>query len=321
MLGARNWDQVDVVLSGINLGPNLGNAIWHSGTLAAAKQAALLGWRGIALSTPVVGEDPDVSYLEPHVERVLELLLPDKSLRLVNVNFPPEPTEIRWTRQAVEQYDGKVIRDTDPRGRPIYWFTVFPLEEHAEGTDLWGDPARLRHDHAARTGPHGPPQAGGLNRTRPPTPPAIGSLPTVRSHTRGRRRPGYPWAMESMRPARVAIVGVGNVGSSFAYALLLSGLAAEIVLIDANERRAEGEAMDLQHAIPSAKPTRVWAGSYADCGGAAVTVIAAGAGQKPGETRLAWSARTPRSSARSCRASRRPTRPASSWSRRTPSTC
>ena len=92
--------------------------------------------------------------------------------------------------------------------------------------------------------------------------------------------------MESMRPARVAIVGVGNVGSSFAYALLLSGLAAEIVLIDANERRAEGEAMDLQHAVPFAKPTRVWAGSYADCGGAAVTVIAAGAGQKPGETRL-----------------------------------
>jgi 5'-nucleotidase len=136
-LGAHNWDKVDVVLSGINLGPNLGNAIWHSGTLAAAKQAALLGFRGIALSTPVVGEDPDVSYLEPHVERVLELLLPDESLRLVNVNFPPQPTEVRWTRQAVEQYDGKVIPDMDPRGRPIYWFTVFPLEEHAEGTDLW----------------------------------------------------------------------------------------------------------------------------------------------------------------------------------------
>ena len=65
-----------------------------------------------------------------------------------------------------------------------------------------------------------------------------------------------------MRPARVAIVGVGNVGSSFAYALLLSGIAAEIVMIDANERRAEGEAMDLQHAVPFAKPTRVWAGSY-----------------------------------------------------------
>jgi len=71
------------------------------------------------------------------VERVLELLLPDESLRLVNVNFPPKPTEIRWTRQAVEQYDGTVVPATDPKGRPIFWFTVFPLEQHAEGTDLW----------------------------------------------------------------------------------------------------------------------------------------------------------------------------------------
>ena len=92
--------------------------------------------------------------------------------------------------------------------------------------------------------------------------------------------------MPGTRPARVAIVGVGNVGSSFAYALLLSGLASEIVLVDVNHERAEGEAMDLQHAVPFAKPTRVWAGDYADCEGAAVTVIAAGAAQKPGETRL-----------------------------------
>jgi L-lactate dehydrogenase len=92
--------------------------------------------------------------------------------------------------------------------------------------------------------------------------------------------------MERIRPARVAIVGVGNVGSSFAYALLLSGLASEIVLIDANQRRAEGEAMDLAHAVPFTRPVRVWAGSYADCAGAAVTVIAAGAAQKEGETRL-----------------------------------
>jgi L-lactate dehydrogenase len=81
-------------------------------------------------------------------------------------------------------------------------------------------------------------------------------------------------------------VGLGNVGASFAYALLLSGLAAEIVLIDLNRAKAEGEAMDLNHAVPFAKPTRVWAGNYEDCAGAAVTVIAAGANQKPGETRL-----------------------------------
>jgi len=87
-------------------------------------------------------------------------------------------------------------------------------------------------------------------------------------------------------PTRVAIVGVGNVGATFAYALLLSGLAAEIVLIDANHARAEGEAMDLNHALPFTHPTRVWAGDYSDCAGAVVTVLTAGAPQNPGETRL-----------------------------------
>ncbi len=87
-------------------------------------------------------------------------------------------------------------------------------------------------------------------------------------------------------PTRVAIVGAGNVGATFAYALLLSGRAAEIVLIDANRTRAEGEAMDLNHSVPFTYPTRVWAGDYPDCAGAAITVITAGAAQKPGEARL-----------------------------------
>lgn len=87
-------------------------------------------------------------------------------------------------------------------------------------------------------------------------------------------------------PVRVAIVGIGNVGATFAYALLLSGLASEIVLIDTNRAKAEGEAMDLNHTVPFTHPTRIWAGGYSDCAGAVVTVLAAGAGQKPGETRL-----------------------------------
>lgn len=91
---------------------------------------------------------------------------------------------------------------------------------------------------------------------------------------------------EESRPARVAIVGTGNVGSTFAYALLLSGLAAEIVLIDVSRTKAEGEAMDLNHTVPFAYPTRVWAGDYSDCAGAAVTVLAAGVSQKPGQSRL-----------------------------------
>jgi L-lactate dehydrogenase len=92
--------------------------------------------------------------------------------------------------------------------------------------------------------------------------------------------------VERTDPTRVAIVGAGNVGASFAYALLLSGLASEIVLIDVNRERAEGEAMDLNHTVPFAHPARVWAGDYDDCAGAAVTVITAGANQRPGETRL-----------------------------------
>jgi len=85
---------------------------------------------------------------------------------------------------------------------------------------------------------------------------------------------------------RIAIVGAGNVGATYAYALLQSGLAGEIVLMDANQAKAEGEVMDLNHAVPFVHPTKIWAGDYKDCKGAAITVITAGAGQKPGETRL-----------------------------------
>ena len=87
-------------------------------------------------------------------------------------------------------------------------------------------------------------------------------------------------------PARVAIVGTGNVGATFAYALLQSQLVPEIVLIDENRRRAEGEAMDLSHAVPFGAPTRVTSGGYEDCAGSLLTVITAGAGQKPSESRL-----------------------------------
>src|ERR1041385_431673 len=74
-LGISQWERVDVVLSGINLGPNLGNSMWHSGTLAAAKQAALMGCRGIALSIPVPKDEPDFEQLKPSVREVLDLLL------------------------------------------------------------------------------------------------------------------------------------------------------------------------------------------------------------------------------------------------------
>jgi 5'-nucleotidase len=137
-LGAYHWDRVDVVLSGINLGSNLGNATWHSGTLAAAKQAVLLGIRGIALSAPVSDETSDFSTLAPWVERALEVLFHQDWPALVNVNFPRgQPRGMYWTAQAVDHYDGKVVPGTDPMGREHYWFTVVPIERHREGTDLW----------------------------------------------------------------------------------------------------------------------------------------------------------------------------------------
>src|SRR6266702_5819824 len=103
-LGAHRWGHVDLVLSGINLGLNLGNSCWHSGTLAAAKQAALLGSRGIAISTIVSdSREPDFSALEPYVAEVIDLLLAEEKTSLVNVNLPEKPKGIRWTRQSVRQ--------------------------------------------------------------------------------------------------------------------------------------------------------------------------------------------------------------------------
>lgn len=138
VLGAHNWERVDVVLSGINFGSNLGNSIWHSGTLAAAKQATLLGLRGIALSMPATKDEPDFEILKPSVEKVLEILLKDPELSLVNVNFPEdEPRGVRWTRQSVRHYDGKVVPGEDPMGRKHFWFSVTPIEGTEEGTDRW----------------------------------------------------------------------------------------------------------------------------------------------------------------------------------------
>jgi 5'-nucleotidase len=68
---------------------------------------------------------------------VLELLIPERGLALVNVNFPPDPKGICWTRQSVRHYDGQVVPGRDPMGRDHFWLTVVPLEEVEEGTDRW----------------------------------------------------------------------------------------------------------------------------------------------------------------------------------------
>jgi 5'-nucleotidase len=148
-LGTHNWEHVDVVLSGINLGSNLGNAMWHSGTLAGAKQAVLFGLRGIAFSVPVGGvEDPDFKRLREPVRRVLETVLPADDLALVNVNLPTvDVLGLRWTRQSVRHYDGYVVPGTDPMGRSHFWFVVRPIEATEEDTDRWA----VEHGYVSMT--------------------------------------------------------------------------------------------------------------------------------------------------------------------------
>lgn len=85
---------------------------------------------------------------------------------------------------------------------------------------------------------------------------------------------------------KAAIVGCGFVGSSIAFTLLQSGIFSELILLDVNRDRAEGEAMDLSHGLPFAHPMQIRAGSYGDLADCALIIITAGAGQKPGETRL-----------------------------------
>ena len=97
---------------------------------------------------------------------------------------------------------------------------------------------------------------------------------------------GKDKSMSKVNDRKVAIIGCGFVGSSSAFALMQSGLFSEMVLIDADVNRAEGEALDISHGLPFAKPMKIYAGSYEDIADAAIVIVTAGAGQKPGETRL-----------------------------------
>ena len=85
---------------------------------------------------------------------------------------------------------------------------------------------------------------------------------------------------------KAVMIGCGFVGSASVFALMQSGLFTEIALIDADKNKAEGEAMDISHGIPFASPMKIYAGDYDDVADAAIVIISAGAGQKPGETRL-----------------------------------
>jgi len=91
--------------------------------------------------------------------------------------------------------------------------------------------------------------------------------------------------MKSLKP-KIAIIGAGNVGSTFAFSLMISGLAREIVLVDKNELLAKGEIMDLNHGLSFAHPTKIYAAGYEGCKDADIVVITAGVKQKPGQSRI-----------------------------------
>ena len=92
--------------------------------------------------------------------------------------------------------------------------------------------------------------------------------------------------MKDSKTTRVVIIGVGAVGSTTAYTLLLRERMDELVLIDANQAKAMGDALDMNHGLPFLGKAKVWAGSYEDCADADIIIITAGAAQRPGESRV-----------------------------------
>ena len=91
--------------------------------------------------------------------------------------------------------------------------------------------------------------------------------------------------MNSLKP-KITIIGAGNVGSTFAFSLMISGLAREIVLIDKNDLLAKGECMDLNHGLSLAHPTKIYASGFEACENSDIVVITAGENQKPGQSRI-----------------------------------
>ncbi|MCA6072038.1 MAG: L-lactate dehydrogenase [Endomicrobium sp.] len=91
--------------------------------------------------------------------------------------------------------------------------------------------------------------------------------------------------MNKLSP-KVCIVGCGNVGMRYAYSMIISGVAREIILVDYSRKKAEGEAMDLSHGAPFVSPVKIYAGDYPNTADSDLVVVTAGRGQKQGETRI-----------------------------------
>lgn len=146
-LGLYHWGGADLILSGINLGSNLGHDIWHSGTVAAAKQAAFFGVRAAAFSLDLNGEEPDFEALAPHILFAIQELKENDRPMLVNINFPRDPQGVVWTHQSVREYNGQILEGEDPRGQKNFWFSAVPLTDPEIGSDRWA----VEHNYVSMT--------------------------------------------------------------------------------------------------------------------------------------------------------------------------
>lgn len=139
VLGVHNGGRPDVVLSGVNLGSNLGYDVTHSGTVAAAFEGTTMGIPSIAVSLRTGGDqelnfDHAAAYAARLAAGVTERGLPERTL--LNVNFPAgEPKGLRWSYQSTHTYQDEIVRRTDPEGRPYYWVAGTPGAEDVPDTD------------------------------------------------------------------------------------------------------------------------------------------------------------------------------------------
>ena len=136
-MGLYHLGHADLVLTGINIGSNLGSDIWHSGTVAAAKQGVIFGVPAIAFSQVISSHEPSYDKQKPFITDVIRMLTSSDQPRLVNVNLPENPVGMCWTHQSVRQYNGKVVEGEDPNGRRHYWFAATPLTDPDQGSDRW----------------------------------------------------------------------------------------------------------------------------------------------------------------------------------------
>ncbi|GAA5333997.1 5'/3'-nucleotidase SurE [Thermus hydrothermalis] len=140
VLGVHLLGRPDLVVSGINIGVNLGLDLTHSGTVAAALEATSLGIPAIAFSLDTSGEELDFAEAARHAVRIARRVA-EKGLPkgvLLNVNFPARPPKgVKVTRLSTHHFEDTVVERLDPEGKPYYWIAGTPVGEEEEGTDLW----------------------------------------------------------------------------------------------------------------------------------------------------------------------------------------